>query len=170
MWAALLSVAYILVIPAAARADVQGRWSPWRHRTLIWLGEVSFAFYLVHVLVMMTVLRLTGHWGVGLPGWSGPLAVLGFLVVNLVLAAALHRWVETPMMRRLAPRRRTPPAPPTPDGAVPEGAVPGGAAPGGADSGGVVACGAAAVPGPRDAGDGSRDGRPVEYAGPRDQH
>ncbi|WKU05051.1 acyltransferase [Micromonospora sp. HUAS LYJ1] len=156
MWAALLSVAYILVIPAAARADVQGRRSPWRHRTLIWLGEVSFAFYLVHVLVMVTVLRLTGHLGVGLPGWSGPLAVLGFLVVNLVLAAALHRFVETPMMRRLAPSRRTTPATPDADPAAAAGA------PG--------AGGTAVVPGPRGADGGPRDGRPVEYAGPRDPH
>ncbi|MER6595133.1 acyltransferase, partial [Micromonospora purpureochromogenes] len=106
LWAAILSVAYILVITAAADADVRGLSSPWRHRRMIWLGEVSFAFYLVHVLVMVTVLRATGHLGVGLPGWWGPLAVLGFLAVNLVLAALLHRWVETPMMGRLAPRRR----------------------------------------------------------------
>ncbi|MEU8375089.1 acyltransferase [Micromonospora sp. NPDC048894] len=184
MWAALLSVAYILVIPAAARADVQGRWSPWRHRTLIWLGEVSFAFYLVHVLVMMTVLRLTGHWGVGLPGWSGPLAVLGFLVLNLALAAALHRFVETPMMRRLAPRRRTPPVPAAPDAArgaaVPDAAAPGAVVGGGAPAGVAAAggvrpddaagSGGVTVPGPRAAGDGRRAGLPVEYVGPRDPH
>ncbi|MEV6799274.1 acyltransferase family protein [Micromonospora rifamycinica] len=174
MWAALLSVAYILVIPAAARADVQGRWSPWRHRTLVWLGEVSFAFYLVHVLVMMTVLRLTGHWGVGLSGWSGPLAVLGFLVVNLALAAALHRWVETPMMRRLAPRRRPPPVPAgppaVPDAAVPasvpDASVPDAPVRDASFPGASVpdAAGPAVVPGPR-AADG---GRSVEYVGPRD--
>ncbi|MGV9979597.1 acyltransferase family protein [Micromonospora wenchangensis] len=171
MWAALLSVAYILVIPAAARADVQGRRSPWRHRTLIWLGEVSFAFYLVHVLVMMTVLRLTGHWGVGLPGWSGPLAVLGFLVLNLALAAALHRFVETPMMRRLAPRRRNPAATSAAAPSDADAPVPGVAASDApaADSGAAATSGGV-VPGPRGAGDGPRDGRPVEYAGPRDPH
>lgn len=107
-WAALLAVAYLLVITAAADADVRGRRTPWRSRPMVWLGEVSFAFYLVHVFVMATVLRLTGHHGVGLPGWWGPLAVLGFLLVNLLLAAALHRYVETPMMRRLGPPRRPP--------------------------------------------------------------
>ncbi|MFU8849822.1 acyltransferase family protein [Micromonospora sp. SL1-18] len=112
-WAALLAVAYLLVITAAADADVHGRRTPWRSRPMIWLGEVSFAFYLVHVLVMKTVLRLTGHWGEGLGGWWGPLFVLAFLVVNLLLAAALHRWVETPMMRRLGPSRGPrPPATP----------------------------------------------------------
>lgn len=105
-WAALLAVAYLLVITAAADADVRGRRTPWRSRPMLWLGEVSFAFYLVHVLVMVTVLRLTGNWGTGLPGWRGPLAVLGFLLLTLALAAVLHRWVEEPMMRRLGPSRR----------------------------------------------------------------
>ncbi|WP_107077895.1 acyltransferase, partial [Micromonospora sp. MH33] len=109
-WAALLAVAYLLVITAAADADVRGRRTPWRSRPMVWLGEVSFAFYLVHVLVMTTVLRLTGDWGTGLRGWRGPLVVLGFLLLNLLLAAALHRWVEMPMMRRLGPPRRARPA------------------------------------------------------------
>ncbi|MGV9804496.1 acyltransferase family protein [Micromonospora chersina] len=113
-WAALLAAAYLLVITAAADADVRGRRTPWRSRAMVWLGEVSFAFYLVHVLVMMTVLRLTGDWGTGLRGWWGPLAVLGLLLLNLLLAAALHHGVEMPMMRRLGPPRRARPAPSVP--------------------------------------------------------
>ncbi|AYF28628.1 acyltransferase [Micromonospora tulbaghiae] len=136
-WAALLAVAYLLVIAAAADADVRGRPTPWRSRAMVWLGEVSFAFYLVHVLVMVTVLRLTGHWGTGLPGWRGPVAVLGFLVVTLALAAALHRWVEVPMMRLLGPSRRAraasrAPAVPAPRGSAEDAATP--AADGGATS------------------------------------
>ncbi|WP_319458430.1 acyltransferase [Micromonospora sp. RTP1Z1] len=141
LWAGLLAVAYLLVITAAADADVRGRRTPWRSRPMIWLGEVSFAFYLVHVFVMVTVLRLTGHYGVGLPGWWGPLAVLGFLLVNLVLAGALHRYVETPMMRRLGPPRRARAQ------AVPAGVVP-------------------TQVGPAWAAD--RQARPIEYAGRRD--
>ncbi|MFI6330227.1 acyltransferase family protein [Micromonospora chersina] len=109
-WAALLAAAYLLVITAAADADVRGRRTPWRARPMVWLGEVSFAFYLVHVLVMTTVLRLTGDWGTGLRGWWGPLAVLGLLLLNLLLAAALHHGVEMPLMRRLGPPRRARPA------------------------------------------------------------
>ncbi|WDZ87798.1 acyltransferase family protein [Micromonospora cathayae] len=118
-WAALLSVAYILIITSAARADVRGLPSPWRSRPMVWLGEVSFAFYLVHVFVMITVLRLTGHHGVGFTGWTGLLVVVGFLLVNLLLAWLLYRWVETPMMRLLAPARKRsapPGAPSTPAG------------------------------------------------------
>ncbi|MFC5923479.1 acyltransferase family protein [Micromonospora vulcania] len=130
LWTTLLAVAYLLVITAAANADVRGLRSPWRSRPLIWLGEVSFAFYLVHVLVMISVLRWTGDWGTGFGGWRGPVVVLGFLVVNLVLAGLLHRYVETPLMRRLAPRRpavprqRTAPEAAVPEAAVPEAAVP----------------------------------------------
>ncbi|XTZ16620.1 acyltransferase family protein [Micromonospora echinospora] len=107
-WAALLSAAYILVITSAARADVRGLPSPWRSRPLVWLGEVSFAFYLVHVFVMVTILRLTGDHGVGFTGWMGPLVAVGFLLLNLLLAWLLYRWVETPMMRLLAPSRKRP--------------------------------------------------------------
>ncbi|GLY21564.1 acyltransferase [Micromonospora sp. NBRC 101691] len=108
-WAALLSAAYILVITSAARADVRGLPSPWRSRPLVWLGEVSFAFYLVHVFVMVTILRLTGDHGVGFTGWTGPLVAVGFLLLNLLLAWLLYRWVETPMMRLLAPSRKRAP-------------------------------------------------------------
>ena len=109
-WAALLSAAYVVVIAAAAEADVRGRRSPLRSRPMVWLGEVSFAFYLVHVFVIMTILRLTGDWGTGLPGWWGPAAVIGFLLLTLGIAALVHRFVEQPMMRRLAPRRSAPPS------------------------------------------------------------
>ncbi|WP_406046040.1 hypothetical protein OG799_17085 [Micromonospora sp. NBC_00898] len=51
--------------------------------------------------------------------------MLGFLLVNLVLAGALHRYVETPMMRRLGPPRRarvqTPPAIPAQRPSGPDG-------------------------------------------------
>ncbi|GIJ77715.1 Peptidoglycan/LPS O-acetylase OafA/YrhL, contains acyltransferase and SGNH-hydrolase domains [Micromonospora phaseoli] len=125
-WSALLSVAYVLVIAAAADADVHGRRSPLRSRPMVWLGEVSFAFYLVHVFVIMTILRLTGDWGTGLPGWWGPLAVIGFLLLTLALAGLLHRYVEQPMMRRLAPPRAAPGGAPRPLASVgsPAGALP----------------------------------------------
>ncbi|MCX4385635.1 acyltransferase [Micromonospora peucetia] len=135
LWAALLSMAYILVIAAAADADVRGRRSPWRSRPMIWLGEVSFAFYLVHVLVMITVLRLTGDWGAGFTGWWGVAVVIGFLLVNLALAGLLHRFVETPMMRLLTPRRT---ARATPQGADAAGERPGAPGPAAGGRGNVV--------------------------------
>lgn len=105
LWAALLATAYVLVIGAAANADVTGAWSPWRSRPMRWLGEVSFAFYLVHVLVTTNTLRYLDR-PAGLPGWHGPAAAAGFLVLNLVLAWLLFRFVETPMVRLLGARSR----------------------------------------------------------------
>ncbi|MBO4208781.1 acyltransferase family protein [Micromonospora echinofusca] len=120
-WAALLAPVYVLVIAAAADADVRGSWSPWRSRRMVWLGEVSFAYYLLHVFVISTVLQFAGRTQ-GLPGWQGPVAAVGFLLLNLLLAGLLHRFVETPMMRVLAPRRRTAPAPPSAPAPVRAGA------------------------------------------------
>ncbi|MBE1484544.1 acyltransferase family protein [Plantactinospora soyae] len=107
LWTTVLALGYILVIASAARADVTGRWSPWRSRPLIWLGEVSFAFYLVHVFLIKAILRFAGHPG-GFSGWRGPVVTIGLLLVSLLAAWLLFRFVETPMMRVLSPRRRRP--------------------------------------------------------------
>ncbi|MFD4640556.1 acyltransferase family protein [Lentzea sp. NPDC058436] len=102
-----------LLIPAAAVADVKGRRTFFARPSMVWLGEVSFAFYLVHRLVLTY-----GHWafgteinafgGFGGKAWSSPVA-LAFLVaafaVSLLLSWALFAWVETPFMRRFG---RTP--------------------------------------------------------------
>ncbi|USX48340.1 acyltransferase [Lentzea sp. HUAS12] len=102
-----------LLIPAAAVADVKGRRTFFARPGMVWLGEVSFAFYLVHRLVLTY-----GHWafgteinafgGFGGKAWSTPVA-LAFLVaafaVSLLLSWGLFAWVETPFMRRFG---RTP--------------------------------------------------------------
>lgn len=105
-WSADLPLAFVVFIAGAAQADITGAWSPWRWRPLVWLGEVSFAFYMVHVSFMKNVLRYlhrdNGH------GWSagrGLLMVAAFLGVSIFLAWLLYRFVETPMMRVLGPRR-----------------------------------------------------------------
>jgi len=41
-----------LLVGSAAVADVNGTWSPWRHRWCVRLGEISFAFYLLHQIVL----------------------------------------------------------------------------------------------------------------------
>jgi peptidoglycan/LPS O-acetylase OafA/YrhL len=94
-----------LLIPAAAVADVNGTTSPLRGRVMVWLGEVSFAFYLVHRLVLQY-----GHIALGAGRtWSTPTAIglllLG-LALSMLLAWLLHAGVERPMMRRFASARR----------------------------------------------------------------
>ncbi|MEN3616036.1 acyltransferase [Plantactinospora sp. ZYX-F-223] len=111
LWTTVLAFGYVLVIASAARADTTGRWSPWRSRPLVWLGEVSFAFYLVHVFLIKAIFRFAGHTG-GFPGWQGPVVAVALLLVSIAAAWLLFQFVETPMMRLLSPRRRPGTAPP----------------------------------------------------------
>ena len=101
---AVVLQAAVLVVWAAGR-DLSGRPSLLRSRTAVWLGEVSFAFYLVHSLV----LRLMGHelgWNHNLPF----IAVLGITLlaftITLAVSAALHHGVERPMQRAIAGKKR----------------------------------------------------------------
>jgi peptidoglycan/LPS O-acetylase OafA/YrhL len=111
-------LAFGALIAAAAAADVRGRWSPWRWRPLVWLGEVSYAFYLVHALFIALAIQVISHVDPGHRHWFGPQALLGpaglFLVavfgLSLLTAALMYYAVERPMMRILGPRRRPRPA------------------------------------------------------------
>jgi peptidoglycan/LPS O-acetylase OafA/YrhL len=72
-----------------------------RRRWALVLGEISYSLYLLHLIVMLTLLH------VAYPRW--PLAVLlpCSLVISLAASAWFHRWVERPSMalgRRLAGR------------------------------------------------------------------
>ncbi|MFD3533743.1 acyltransferase family protein [Streptomyces sp. NPDC058664] len=108
------------LVAAAALADESGGRSPLRGRVLVRLGELSFAFYMVHGLVV----SYTHRWliaGRDLPPAVGAALLVAALLLALALAYVLFRWVETPLTRRLAPPR---PAPPTPvPAAVPPTAV-----------------------------------------------
>lgn len=98
-----------LLIPATAALDVSGRRTVLRGRTLVWLGEISFAFYMVHSVVM----AVFGDWipqgALGTWETTGLIAVE--LVVSVLAAWALYAGVERPVMRRWsvpASQRRTP--------------------------------------------------------------
>jgi peptidoglycan/LPS O-acetylase OafA/YrhL len=70
--------------------------SPGVQRSLVlpplqWLGRVSFSLYLIHVVVLATVLRC---------GWGQERSLLcATLAASLVLAEVLHRMVERPCLR-----------------------------------------------------------------------
>jgi peptidoglycan/LPS O-acetylase OafA/YrhL len=79
-----------------------------RARAPQWLGRVSYSLYLVHAVVLLSLLSL-------LHGRLPLLLILGLVLgLSLGLAAVVHRWVEEPSMalgRRLTRRR-----PAAPDG------------------------------------------------------
>ncbi|MEV6166537.1 acyltransferase [Streptomyces sp. NPDC052052] len=94
-----------LLVAAGAVADIEARRSPFRGRTVLWLGEASFAFYLIHQLVLTyghRVLGLDRTWST--PGAIGILVLL--LAVSVVVAGVLYTTVERPSVRHLARSRK----------------------------------------------------------------
>jgi peptidoglycan/LPS O-acetylase OafA/YrhL len=96
---------YVVLIPvgivllAGARADLAGRKGILTWPVSVYLGEISFAFYLVQVPITTPLLRTSwgGHWS-GVTG-IGPFLVM--FAVSLAGAILLHHVVELPMQRRL---------------------------------------------------------------------
>jgi mycarose O-acyltransferase len=119
-WTYALVVVWVLpaglLIAAAARADVEGTRSPFRGRVMVFLGEISFAFYLWHRLVITY-----GHHWLGATRSFGTVAaiavVLAFLGTNILLSWLLFTLVEKPMMKRFSVARK--PVPATPAGRIP---------------------------------------------------
>ncbi|RBM06244.1 acyltransferase [Streptomyces sp. PT12] len=119
-------VPFALLIPAVATLDVRGRHTVLRGRTMTWLGEVSFAFYLVHWPVLNYGQRLLGEGRqYSLP--MGTALVALCFAVSLLLAWLLYIGVERPAMRRWSGRRPRAMAPETarrPTGPPPVPALP----------------------------------------------
>jgi peptidoglycan/LPS O-acetylase OafA/YrhL len=105
--AATMAVPLGLVIAAAAASDASGREGWLASRPMVWLGDISFAFYMWHWLVISYGHRLLGET----ERWSTPVA-LGVLMLLfaavLLLAAMQYAWFERPIMRRFATPRSRP--------------------------------------------------------------
>ncbi|HKS47323.1 MAG TPA: acyltransferase [Amycolatopsis sp.] len=100
---ATMAIGLALLIGAGATADVTGRHSVIAGPRMVLLGEVSFAFYLVHVPVLTY-----GHLALGGGSWSvlGALIVMcGLFTITLVLGHLLYTFVERPAMKRFARKR-----------------------------------------------------------------
>ncbi|MEV6056012.1 acyltransferase [Streptomyces sp. NPDC052107] len=98
---------FTLLIPAAAVADVQGLPSLWRRRRLVRLGELSFAFYMIHLLVLRSATQLLGtkpHFGL----LAGIAVTTAAFTVSLGLSWLLYEAVERPARRLLLRGRRRP--------------------------------------------------------------
>ncbi|MEV7595572.1 acyltransferase [Streptomyces sp. NPDC089922] len=100
------------LIGATAHADVQGRETFLRSRPMVWLGEVSFGFYLVQGVTIFYLRSLLGEHTYGVP--VALLVIAGFFAASLLGGWLLYRFVEMPVMRRFGrarPRAATGPAP-----------------------------------------------------------
>jgi len=97
---------FALLIPAAAVADLRGLPSLWRRRRLVRLGELSFAFYMIHLLVLRAGTQLLGtkpHFGL----LAGLAVTAVAFTVSLALSWVLYEAVEGPARRLLLRSRRT---------------------------------------------------------------
>ncbi|MER5753329.1 acyltransferase [Streptomyces sp. NPDC002088] len=97
-------IGFALLIPAAAVADLRGLPSLWRHRRLVRLGELSFAFYMVHLLVLRAGRSIIGTPRYGVPGGLAATAVV--FAASLGLSWVLYEAVERPARRLLLRSRR----------------------------------------------------------------
>jgi peptidoglycan/LPS O-acetylase OafA/YrhL len=105
---------FALLVAAAARADLDGRRTGLGGAWAVRLGHWSFAWYLIHEIVIRVWLGRYGR----------PEDVLGtaqvwlvVIVASLALSVCAYHWVEHPLERML---RRAGPRVPTGDSRVPE--------------------------------------------------
>jgi exopolysaccharide production protein ExoZ len=91
----------LVVLGLAARARTEGEPGPVR-RGLIFMGDASYAVYLVHVLVIRVLGRVFEAGGV-LPGNAVVVLTIG---ASLAAGAAVHVGVERPLLRWLSFRGR----------------------------------------------------------------
>nr|WP_275467062.1 acyltransferase [Streptomyces noursei] len=95
-----------LTVASWAHADAEGRTSPLGGRTMVWLGEISFAFYMLQLVVGPVGPAKYGsrqQWDTG----EALLRATGWLALTIVLAWILYRTVELPMVKRWSrPRHR----------------------------------------------------------------
>lgn len=113
----LFTVAAVTIVPMAlfvaslAVADTAGAGTRLAAPVMRRLGEASFAFYLIHGIVLAYAARLLmeAH---RLPSTGQGIVVsLLALAVSLGLSMAVYRWFETPIVRRWSrPRRAAVPA------------------------------------------------------------
>lgn len=104
LYAASTVIPLATLVHATAELDLRSRKSLLRTPVLVFLGEISYAMYLVHFMVLgLLYLSLTGH------GWSNLAVVLAGLPVVLLTSWLLYAGVERPCVRRFSVSRRARP-------------------------------------------------------------
>jgi peptidoglycan/LPS O-acetylase OafA/YrhL len=102
---AAMIIPIALLIAAAATADIEGRFTPFRNRTMVWLGEISFAFYLLHYVALSWLRK---QLGTEMYSTTEGIAILvGAAAGTVVVSWLLYRLVEVPLVRRYSRPRRT---------------------------------------------------------------
>lgn len=97
----------ILGAALAVVGALNGRFAAWRNATLQALGDSSYSLYLTHVF---TLGALRAVWTRAWPGAPDGAATAAFMLISCVVSAGVgwlvYRWIETPLLARLSPKRR----------------------------------------------------------------
>jgi peptidoglycan/LPS O-acetylase OafA/YrhL len=104
-FAAVMVVPLGLLIAAGAVADVNNENSFLSNRLMVWLGDISFAFYMWHYMVLTYGHRWLGQG----ESWGNSRAIFTMVflfAVTIALSAATFHLVERPIMKRFATARR----------------------------------------------------------------
>jgi peptidoglycan/LPS O-acetylase OafA/YrhL len=113
-FASLYALPFSFLIAAAATSDVRNRRTWLNSRPMVWLGDLSYAFFLLHLTVLFNLHaalggELAGYGYYQRKSLSTPWAVLfllGGLLLCVLLARLVYRLVEVPAMRSWAGSRR----------------------------------------------------------------
>jgi peptidoglycan/LPS O-acetylase OafA/YrhL len=99
-----------IILATFADADLRGAPTGLRNRLAVWLGNVSFGFYMSQTVAVFYLREVLGDE----TKFSTPVALLvlaGLFAAALLGGWLLHRFVEMPMMRRWGRARSANPAP-----------------------------------------------------------
>ncbi|MFD9482840.1 acyltransferase family protein [Streptomyces sp. NPDC059991] len=101
---AVTIIPIVFLIAAAATADAESRFTIFRNRTMVWLGEISFAFYLLHYIVLAYGRKWLGHDFYSTGETVGLLVV--FFLISVMGSWLLYVLVERPITRGWSKPRR----------------------------------------------------------------
>lgn len=79
-------------------------------RPFVFLGQISYAVYLVHIPIQMVMLLVAGVLGITLSA-SSPLLFAAYTVSVIAISAAAHFWFELPMQALVKARYARPSIP-----------------------------------------------------------
>jgi 3-O-acyltransferase len=102
----ILAVAVCLFIPIIAVRDTEGRGGWLSRRSVVLLGDASYATYLIHWPLLGITRHLVGAHRT-FDGLTGTLIIIAVFIVAQLAAVALYQYFERPLMRRFSsPRPR----------------------------------------------------------------